>query len=118
VSPARPAKTRRRKGWKASSLDAVERFDALVAVEGAKRGVLFGCPIYVLNGERYATLYQGRIALRLSPDDAAELISNGGRPFEPIKGRKSRDRVVLPETIVESPRALRAWVRKAAAYTR
>jgi len=118
VSLARPAKTRRRKGWKASSLDAVERFDALVAVEGAKRGVLFGCPIYVLNGERYATLYQGRIALRLSPDDAAELISKGGRPFEPIKGRKSKDRVVLPETIVASARSLRAWVRKAVAYTR
>jgi hypothetical protein len=105
-------------GWKASSPDAIERFDALVAVRGAKRGVLFGCPIYVLNGERYATLYQGRIALRLSPDDAAELISKGGRPFEPIKGRKSKDRVVLPENIAASPRSVRAWVHKAAVYTR
>lgn len=104
--------------WKASSPDDVERFDTLVAVRGAKRSVLFGCPIYVLNGERYATLYQWRIALRLSPADAADLIAKGGRPFEPIKGRKSRDRVVLPEHIVTSSRSLRAWVRKAAAYTR
>jgi hypothetical protein len=61
--------------WKKNSPDAIHRFDALVAVEGAKRGVLFGCPIYVLEGERYATLYQNQIVLRLSPADAADLIS-------------------------------------------
>src|SRR5438128_6556924 len=72
--------------WKKSSLDAVQRFDALVAVQGAERGVLFGCPIYVLEGERDATLYQDQVVLRLSPADAADLISRGGRAFEPIKG--------------------------------
>jgi hypothetical protein len=88
--------------WKKSSLDAVQHFDALVAVKGAKRGVLFGCPIYVLDGERYATLYQ----LRLSPTDGADLLSRGGRAFEPIKGRRSKDRVILP--ISANPRSLRA----------
>jgi hypothetical protein len=92
--------------WKKSSLDAVQRFDALVAVKGAKRGVLFGCPIYVLDGERYATLYQNQVALRLSPADAADLLSRGGRAFEPIKGRRSKDRVILP--ISANPRSLRA----------
>ena len=47
--------------WKRSSRDGVQRFDALVGVKGAKRDVLFGCPIYVLEGERYATLYQDRV---------------------------------------------------------
>ena len=104
--------------WKKSSLDAVQRFDALVAVKEAKRGVLFGCPVYVLEGERYATLYQGDVVLRLSPRDAAQLIAKGGRAFEPIKGRKSKDRVVLPESISANPRSLRAWVRRAVAYAR
>src|SRR5262249_15988949 len=85
--------------WKRSSRAAVQRFDKLVAVKGAKRSVLFGCPIYVLDGERYATLYQDHIVLRLSPEDAAALMSRGGRPFEPIKGRRSKDRVVLPDDI-------------------
>jgi hypothetical protein len=71
--------------WKKNSPDAIHRFDALVAVKGAKRGILFGCPIYVLGGERYATLYQNQIVLRLSPADAADLISKGGRV-----GRQSR----------------------------
>ena len=104
--------------WKKSSLDAVQRFDRLVAVTGAKRGVLFGCPIYVLEGERYATLYQGQVVLRLSPADAADLMSRGGRAFEPIKGRRAKDRVVLPEKISTNPRLLRAWVRKAVAFAR
>jgi hypothetical protein len=104
--------------WKKNSPDVVQRFDKLVAVKGAERGTLFGCPIYVLAGERYATLYQNQIALRLSPVDAAVLISRGGRAFEPIKGRKSKERVVLPDDISASPRALRAWVRKAVAYAR
>jgi len=104
--------------WKKSSAAAVQRFDETVAVEGAKRGLLFGCPIYVLNGERYATLYQDRVVLRLSPADAAQLMARGARAFEPIKGRKSKDRVVLPDAISSDPRALRAWVGKAVAYAR
>ncbi len=104
--------------WKKSLPATVERFDQLVAVDGAKRGLLFGCPIYVLAGERYATLYQDRIVLRLSPADAAQLIAKGGRPFEPIKGRKSKDRVVLPDDVSANPRSLRAWVQRAVAYAR
>src|SRR5437667_311842 len=68
-----------------------------LAVDGAKRGLLFGCPIYVLEGERYATLYQDRVVLRLPPADFAQLIAMGGRAFEPIKGRKSKNRVVVPD---------------------
>jgi len=64
--------------WKKSSAGAVQRFDKLAAVQGAKRGLLFGCPVYVLDGERYATLYQDRVVLRLSPADATELMSRGG----------------------------------------
>ena len=104
--------------WKASSPADVQRFDRIVAVEGARRGVLFGCPVYVLEGERYATLYQGQIVLRLSPSNAAQVIAKGGRPFEPIKGRKSKDRVVLPKSISANARSLRIWVGKAVAYAR
>jgi len=104
--------------WKKSSAADVERFDQVVAVEGAKRGLLFGCPIYVLEGERYVTLYQGKYVLRLSPEDAAQLIASGGYPFEPIKGRKSKERVVVPDKIAANSRALRAWVKKAVAYAR
>jgi len=104
--------------WKKSSAAAVQRFDEIVAVDGAKRGLLFGCPIYLLEGERYATLYQDQVVLRLSPAYAAQLIARGGRAFEPIKGRKSKDRVVVPHHISANTHALRKWVRRAVAYAR
>lgn len=87
-------------------------------MKGAKRGVLFGRPIYVLEGERYAPLFQDQVVLRLSQTDATDLTSKGGRAFEPIKGRRSKDRVVLPKTIAANRRLLRKGVDKAVAYAR
>src|SRR5262245_1635306 len=104
--------------WKKSSAAAVQRFDETVAVVCAKLRLPFRHPIYVFNRERYATLYQDRVVLRLSPTDAAKMMARGARAFEPIKGRKSKDRVVLPDAISRDPRALRAWVGKAVAYAR
>jgi hypothetical protein len=102
--------------WKKNSPEAVRRFDELVAVPGAQRSAIFGCPIYLQGGQRYAILHQDRVVLRLSPKDAAQLISEGGRPFEPFKGRTAKDRVTVPEAIAGSSRSLRAWVRKAARH--
>ena len=44
--------------WKKNSPEAVAHFDALAATPGATRGLLFGCPVYQLNGHRYASLYE------------------------------------------------------------
>jgi len=104
--------------WKKNAPETIRHFDATVAVPGAARGVLFGCPIYTLEGQRYATLYQDRVVLRLSPDDAADLMSKGGKPFEPIKGRRAKDRVVVPQPIAANARTLGAWVAKAVRYAR
>jgi hypothetical protein len=68
---------------------------------------MFGCPIYLLRGQRYASLHQNRVILRLSPEDAAQLISEGGRTFEPFKGRPMKDRVTVPKDIAASARSLR-----------
>jgi hypothetical protein len=102
--------------WKKNSTKAIARFDEYAAVPGAERGIMFGCPIYKLGSQRYASLQQNQVVLRLSPKDAAKLIAEGGRNFEPFKGRPRKDRIVVPDVIVASPRALRAWVRKAARY--
>jgi hypothetical protein len=104
--------------WKKNSPEAVSRFDALVALPGAERGVMFGCPVYKLQGERYASLHQNRVVLRLASKDAAQLISQGGRTFEPFKGRPMQGRIVVPDAIVANTRVLRAWVRKAARHAR
>jgi hypothetical protein len=103
--------------WKKNSPEAVSRFDELAAVPGAERKILFGCPVYALASERYATLYGNSFVLRLSPKDAAQLIAEGGKPFEPIKGRKSgQGRIVVPKAIAAKTPLLKAWVRRAVKY--
>jgi hypothetical protein len=86
------------------------------ARRGTRRHVR--CPVYKLQGERYASLHQNRVVLGLSPKDAAQLIAEGGRTFEPFKGRPMQGRIVVPDVIVANTRALRTWIRKAARHAR
>jgi hypothetical protein len=102
--------------WEKNTPENVRRFDELAGVPGAERSVLFGCPCYRLGEERYALLWQNRVVLRLTPKDSAAVLGRGGERFSPRKGRVSKERVVLPEAIADSPRLLRTWVLKAARY--
>src|SRR5262245_22124933 len=102
--------------WKKNSPEVIRRFDELAAVAGAARKTMFGCPVYALNGKRYAVLHSNRVVLALSPAHTAQLIERGGRPWEPMKGRKSKDKLVVPESIAANTRSLRVWVQRAAEY--
>jgi hypothetical protein len=102
--------------WKKSSPETIQRFDAIAAVPGATRAVLFGCPVWSFAGERYATLYEERVALRLAPEDRARVLAMGGGVFEPLPGRPSKDRVTLPDAVVADAEALRGWIGRAARY--
>jgi TfoX N-terminal domain len=99
--------------WKKNTPEATRRFDELVAVPGAQREFMFGCPVYLLGEQRYAMLHENRVVLRLSPEHASQLIAKGGRTFEPMKGRPMKDRVLVPEAIAGNARSLRVWVQKA-----
>lgn len=99
--------------WKKNSPEAIRRFDELAAVPGAARKIMFGCPVYELHGKRYALLHGNRVVLALSPEYTAQLIGKGGVPWEPMKGRRSKDKVVVPEAIAVSARSLRVWDQRA-----
>ena len=102
--------------WKKNSPEAIRRFDERAAASGAARKIMFGCPVYELDGKRYALLHANRVVLALSPGHTAELIGKGGVRWEPMKGRRSKDKVVVPKTIAGSTRSLRVWVQRAAQH--
>src|SRR5215467_742698 len=102
--------------WKKNSPEAIRRFDEPAGVPGAERKIMFGCPVYELQGQRYAMLHENRVVLRLSDEHAAQLIAKGGRPWEPMKGRARKDRIVVPEAIEGNVRSLRVWVHRAVEY--
>jgi hypothetical protein len=99
--------------WRKNTAEAIRRFGELLAVPGAQRKVMFGCPVYELHGQRYAMLHENRVVLRLSAEHTAQLIAKGGRTWEPMKGKARKDRVIVPEAIAENARSLRAWVQRA-----
>ena len=104
--------------WKKNSPEAIRRFDEVAGTPGAERKIMFGCPVYELQGQRYAMLHENRVVLRLSDEHAAQLIAKGGRAWEPMKGRIRKDRIVVPEEIAGTVRSLRVWVQRAVEYAR
>jgi TfoX/Sxy family transcriptional regulator of competence genes len=57
---------------------------------------MFGNVAGFVNGNMFHCLYGDDIAVRLSPDDRAELSSEGGTPFAPMPDRPMKEYVVLP----------------------
>src|SRR6476660_9126248 len=104
--------------WKKNTPEAIRRFDEIAAVPGAVRKIMFGCPVYELHGKRYALLHGDQVVLALSPEHTAQLVQKGGRPWEPMKGRRSKDKVVVPETVAANARSLRPWIARAVQHAK
>ena len=94
--------------------DAVQRFDALAAVKGAK-AVSSSAARSTSSRVSAATLYQTRSCCDCSSGRRRSDIERRAG-VRTDRGRRSKDRLILPENISANPRSLRAWVRKAVAY--
>lgn len=91
---------------------------AVEAVPGAAVRKMFGYPAAFLSGNMFAGTFQSSVILRLPQEARDEIIENGGRPFEPMPGRVSKNYVALPKQFAESPRLLEGWLAKAASHAR
>ena len=101
---------------------APERVVALfrTAVEGLPEVELrkmFGYPCAFLRGQMVTGIFQDRIMLRLSEADREKFLKlPGAKPFEPMPGRPMREYVELPPNVMNSPAALKRWVKRGIAY--
>jgi TfoX/Sxy family transcriptional regulator of competence genes len=90
------------------------------AVEGLPQVELrkmFGYPCAFVHGQMLTGIFQDRIMLRLSEADRAEFLKQpGARPFEPMPGRPMREYVELPSDVMNSPAALKRWIKRGLAY--
>jgi TfoX/Sxy family transcriptional regulator of competence genes len=65
----------------------------------------------------FAGLFRDRVILRLSPEDREELGKMpGAAPFEPMPGRRMREYMVAPASVVDSGPQLRAWLHRARTF--
>ncbi len=90
------------------------------AVEGlpeVEQRKMFGYPCAFVHGQMLTSIFQDRIMLRLSEADRAKFLEQpGARLFEPMPGRPMREYVELPPDVMNSPAALKRWVKRGLAY--
>ena len=77
------------------------------------RKPMFGYPALFLDGNMFAGTFQDKIVARLSAEDRARAMKEGGAPFEPMAGRPMKEYVVVPARDVAKPVALARWIERA-----
>jgi hypothetical protein len=80
---------------------------------------MFGGVAAKVNGQMFAGLFaRGAVAKLSASDQQVALAVDGASMFDPMgNGRIMRDTVFLPESVLDEPNELRAWLRKAFEHT-
>ena len=77
---------------------------------------MFGGIAATVNGNMFAGLFARSVVLQLTSDaDRAEALAlDGAGPFDPMgNGRVMSDKIMLPESVMDEPAELRAWIARA-----
>jgi TfoX/Sxy family transcriptional regulator of competence genes len=104
---------------KKPAAELVALFDSVAPMDapGVERRMMFGYPACFVNGNMFMSLFQDRMALRLSDADRAELLAGGDAAiFEPMEGRPMKEYVELPRRVLDDRSALRYWVGRSVGY--
>jgi TfoX/Sxy family transcriptional regulator of competence genes len=98
--------------------ELVQAFGELIGrLPGVERRTMFGYPAAFCHGQMFASLFGGKMIVRLPEDERARLLAvEGATLFEPIPGRSMREYVALPQGMVEQPSEASAWLEQALAY--
>ena len=75
-----------------------------------ERRVMFGFPVYFMNRNMFAGLFEDKVFFRLSVEQRRSLESKAGPVLnlEPMPGRAMKDYWVVPPKIVSDPVKLRS----------
>jgi TfoX/Sxy family transcriptional regulator of competence genes len=96
----------------------VERFDYVAMRRpDAQRRTMFGYPALFVRGNMATGLFADRWVVRLSQEDADNLLAlPGAEPFVPMPGRSMRGWAMLSRDMVDDDQALDAWLARAFAF--
>lgn len=92
------------------------RFRSLLPAELTVKP-MFGCHAGFIDGNMVCGTWAETIMVRLSREDAVELVDQGGEPFMP-NGRKMGNYMLLPGKIVKDDAQVKLWIDRALAATR
>jgi TfoX/Sxy family transcriptional regulator of competence genes len=94
----------------------VATFDRALARSGGDRRQMFGYPCGFEMGQMFCGLFAATLFVRLDEAAREGLLKLGAKPFEPMPGRRMKEYVVLPESVVGDPGELTRWFGLARGY--
>jgi hypothetical protein len=100
--------------------ELIARFAAILdRFPQAQRRKMFGYPAAFVGGNLATGLFGDGWMVRLGPDEADRVVSEGGGlPFEPMPGRRMSGYVLLAREVIADDAAMDAWVDRALAFAR
>ena len=104
--------------WKKVTPEMDEFLERSVSGFKCQRRQMFGCPVYFVNGNMFAGLHQDDLMVRLSEEDREKVMEeyDQARLFEPVKGRKMKEYVVLPEELYSDEDLFHQWLERSYGY--
>ena len=101
-----------------SSAVLVEFFDKLIkSFPEAELRKTFGYPCAYINRHMACGLFEDSMFLRLSVEDEKTFLKmDGVRPFAPMKDRPMKGYVIVPESLINSPKELKGWIKKSFSF--
>ena len=79
---------------------------------------MFGYPAYFINGNMFAGLFDGKLYLKLSEQDTAELKKENedAGNLEPMPGRPMKSYVTIPKSLYSNDALFAEWLKKSFSY--
>ena len=104
--------------WTKSPQSLIDLFDESVPSSvTVSRRKMFGYPAAFANGNLFIGLHQNDFIMRLSEEDRTRFSAKyGERIFEPMKGRRMREYVRLPEELLTDARKRAPWIKRSLEY--
>lgn len=92
-------------------------FEEVSATLPGERRKMFGSLCTFIGGNLASGTWGQSFFVRLSEGDRETLLAlDGAEPFAPMPGRPMSNYVVLPRTMLDDDKELRAWLRRSADY--
>jgi len=106
--------------WTKSPQSLIDLFDKSVPSSvTVSRRRMFGYPAAFANGNLFIGLHQNDFIMRLSEEDRTRFSAEyGERIFEPMKGRRMREYVRLPEELLTDARKRAPWIKQSLEYAK
>lgn len=104
--------------WKKSPPELIKLLDDNLSSFDCTKKMMFGYPVYFVNNNMFTGTYQSSVFLRLSENDRKEILSRSDEasPFEPIKGKRMKEYMTLPDSILKDSDELREWLSRSYTY--